>query len=210
MRPVTPAPRTDGFTLVEAAVVVAVLAILLGIAVPSMSNWLLAKKAAAAAVFYREGLAQARSQAVAHNSASRLVLLDNANGQMDWRVDICFPTLSTPCNDSTGSWSTASAPAGGDPDESGGFRSLYKSSAALPGVDAMTATVTPLEAESVVFTPLGWVDTRVAPRIARLTLAPARKRSGAFPRSAVALTLAGVAGICDPDAAAHAAKGCPP
>lgn len=206
----TASARTAGFTLVEATVVVAVLAILLGVAMPSMSNWVLAKKAAAAAVFYKEGLAQARSQAVAHNSASRLVLLPNDGGQMDWRVDICFPTLSTACSDASGAWSTAAAPAGGDPDQTGGFRSLYKSSAALPNADALSTTVTPLEAESVYFTPLGWVDTRIAPRIARLTLAPARKRSGAFPRSAVALTLAGVAGICDPDAAAHAAKGCPP
>jgi len=203
-------PQAAGFTLVEAAVVLTVLAILVGVGVPSMSNWLLARKAAAAAGFYKEGLMQARSQAVAHNSASRLVLLDNANGQMDWRVDICFPTESLPCNDDSGAWSSTAAAAGADPAGSTGFRSLLRSAEGLPGNDTMALTIAQLGATEVYFTPLGWVDARIATRVTRIGLAPGRRRTGAFKPVAVALTLGGIATICDPGAAAHSAKGCPP
>jgi type IV fimbrial biogenesis protein FimT len=209
VRPVR-AGGAGGFTLVEAAVVVAVIAILVGVATPGMSNWLLARKATAAAVFYKEGLMLARSQAVSHNSASRLVLVDNANGQVDWRVDICFPTDSVPCNDESGAWSTTSAAAGDDPDQAGGFRSVLRSAGTLPNSNVLASSISPLGATEVVFTPLGWVDSRVGPRLERIALAPAQSRSGAFRPLAVALTLAGVATICDPAAAAHDPRGCPP
>lgn len=189
----------------------AILGILLAVGMPSMSNWMLSRKASDAAGFYRDGLALARSQAVAHNSASRLVLVDNANGQMDWRVDICFATRTQPCSDTTGSWSTASAAAGNDPaGTTAGFRSLAGSAANLPADKAMVSSVEPTGAEAVYFTPLGWVDGRIAPSINRIGLTPSAKRDGAFAPMAVALTLAGVASICDPAAAAQSPRACPP
>jgi type IV fimbrial biogenesis protein FimT len=190
--------------------VVAVLGILLAVGIPSMSNWLLTRKAGDAAGFYKDGLAMARSQAVSHNSASRLVLIDNANGQMDWRVDICFPTNSVPCTDSTGSWSSTSAPSADDPDGAGGFRSLLRSASNLPPSTAMVSSVLPEGADDVYFTPLGWVDGRVTPRISRITLAPSARRGGAFAPMAVALTLGGVATICNPNPADGSPRKCPP
>jgi len=209
VRPIRPAAQR-GFTFIEAAVVVAILGILVAVAIPSMSNWMLARKAQGAAGFYKDGLTLARSQAVAHNSASRLVLIDNANGQMDWRVDICFPTRSVPCSDTSGAWSSATAASADDPDGSAGFQSVLRSASLLPASSAVVTTTDPVNAEAVYFTPLGWLDGRVTPRLNQIKLVPARSRSGAFPPMAVAVTLAGMATICDPDGTARSAKKCPP
>lgn len=203
--------RAAGFTLIEALVAMAILAVLLGLGMPRMSNWLAAAKAAAASQFYAEGFALARAQALSHNSASRLVLATNpASGQPDWRVDICFPTASVPCSDASGDWSSTTAAAGGDPRGADGFVSVLRRADALPGTDVLSVQPAPAGAAAVYFTALGWIDTGVSPRLARIDLAPAAGRSGAFPAAAVVLTLAGLASKCDPNAAAHDARGCPP
>ena len=101
-----------GFTLIEALVALAILSTLVAIGIPQMNEWVQANRAAAATQFYAEGFTLARAHAVTHNSASRLVLTENpANGQMDWQVDICFPTVSVPCNAESGAWSTTSTAA---------------------------------------------------------------------------------------------------
>ena len=200
-----------GFTLIEAVVALAIMAVLMAVGIPSLSGWLQARKAAAAASFYTEGFQMARAQAVTHNSASRLVLIENAtSGQMDWRVDICFPTPSTPCNEDSGSWSTGSAAAGADPDQTHGFRSVVRSADGLPAANTLMLSLAPSGADTVYFTPLGWVDASISPRVQRIDLAPALGRSGAFRPQAVVVTLAGTASICDPGVAAHDSRGCPP
>jgi type IV fimbrial biogenesis protein FimT len=200
-----------GFTIIEAAVTLAVMAVLMAVGIPSMSSWMQARKAAAAGAFYKEGFQLARAQAVAHNGASRLVLSENAaSGQMDWRVDICFPTPSVPCNESSGGWSTTGAAASGDPDQAHGFRSVARSADALPSTSAMMLTVSPDDASAVYFTPLGWIDGSISPRLSRIELQPALGRQGVFRKMAVVLTLAGTASICDPGVAAHDSRGCPP
>jgi type IV fimbrial biogenesis protein FimT len=200
-----------GFTLIEAVVVVAIMGIVLSVGLPSMSNWLLGRKALAAAVFYQDGFTLARNTAIAHNSHSRLVLTENAvNGKMDWRVDICFPTSGIPCNGDTGTWSTATTAADGDPDPDQVFRSIGRSAEAMPGEGDLGLALTPSGATDVYFTPLGWVDTTVSPRLARIDLAPSLTRAHAFAPLAVVLTLAGIAAVCDPAAAAHDVRGCPP
>jgi type IV fimbrial biogenesis protein FimT len=204
-------PPAGGFTIIEAVVTLAVMAVLMAVGIPSMSSWLQARKAAAASAFYKEGFQLARAQAVAHNSASRLVLSENAtSGQMDWRVDICFPTPSTPCNEASGGWSATDAAASGDPDQAHGFRSVARSADALPSTAAMLLTVAPDDASAVYFTPLGWVDGAISPRLSRIDMAPAAGRTGAFKPLAVVLTLAGTASICDPGVASHDSRGCPP
>jgi type IV fimbrial biogenesis protein FimT len=200
-----------GFTLVEAMVALAVLAVLAAVAVPTLSGWRLAREAGAAAAFYKEGFRLARVQAVEHHSASRLVLSDNAvTGQMDWRVDICYPTPTTPCNERSGSWSTPGAAAAGDPDRARGFRSVARSADSLAATNAVMLTLSPADADAVYFTPMGWIDGSVAPRIGRIDLAPALGRQGAFKPLAVVLTPAGTASVCDPGVAPHDPRGCPP
>jgi type IV fimbrial biogenesis protein FimT len=193
-----------GFTLVEAAVVVAIMGILLAVGMPPMSKWLLARKAAASAVFYQDGFAFARNQAIARNAASRLVLIENAaNGQMDWRVDVCLPNLATPCDDGHGTWSTTSTAVAG-------FTSVQRSAAAMPGEGEIAQSFTPSGATEVYFNALGWVNGNVTPRLTRIGIAPAPNRANAFRPLAVAVTLGGIASVCDPAAAAHATRGCPP
>jgi type IV fimbrial biogenesis protein FimT len=200
-----------GFTLIEAVVALAVMAVLMAVGIPSLSTWNQGRKAAAAAAFYKEGFQLARAQAVTHNSASRLVLTENTvSGQMNWQVDICFPTPSTPCNEGSGSWSTTSAAAEADPDQTHGFRSVVRSADALPATANLMLSVSPSGADAVYFTPLGWVDAGISPRVERIDLAPALGRTGAFRPQAVVVTLAGTASICDPAVAAHDSRGCPP
>jgi type IV fimbrial biogenesis protein FimT len=211
MHAVTHRRTARGFTLIEAAVVVAIMGIVLSVGLPSMSNWLLGRKALAAAIFYQDGIALARNAAIAHNSHSRLVLTENAaNGKLDWRVDICFPATDTPCDDSVGGWSTTAAAADRDPDPNQVFRSIARSAQTMPGEGDLDLAVSPSGATAVYFTPLGWVDTTVAPHLARIDLAPAPARANAFAPLAVVLTLAGIASVCDPAAVAHDVRGCPP
>ena len=211
-RPGYRAARTAaGFTLIEALVALAILASLLALGVPRMNDWVQANKAAAAAEFYAEGFTLARAQAVSHNSASRLVLTENpANGQMDWQVDICFPTASVPCNAESGSWSTTTAPAADDFEKQRGFKSVLRRADSLPNTSVLAHTLSPSGATDVYFTSLGWVDTKISPRLARIGLAPAAGHAGAFPPSAVVLTLAGIASKCDPNATAQDSRRCPP
>jgi type IV fimbrial biogenesis protein FimT len=200
-----------GFTLVEAMVVVAILGLMLGIGIPRMADWLAASKATSAAGFYAEGFAQARAQAATHNSASRLVLSRNANnGQLDWQVDVCFPVPGTPCTASSGAWSSTTVPVAPDglaATGPSGATSLFRSADALANSTMLTLTVTPAGATAVYFTPVGWVAAGGAASVQRIDLAPVR--TGAFPASAVALTLSGVASKCDPKAAANDSRGCP-
>jgi type IV fimbrial biogenesis protein FimT len=207
-------PRgTGGFTLIEALVALAILGGLLALGMPRMSKWLLANKAQAAAGFYADGFTFARIQAVTHNSASRLVLTENArNGQMDWQVDICFPTSSVPCNGESGSWSTTTSAADRDPKKpgGGGFRSVFRAADSLPDSSVLSQTLSPSGATDVYFSPLGWLDPAFSPRLTRIGLAPASGRAGAFPASAVVVTLAGIASKCDPNVPAHDSRRCPP
>jgi type IV fimbrial biogenesis protein FimT len=209
---VTPAPRrrarARGFTLIEAAVVLAIIGILLAAGMPSMANWLLARKAMAAAVFYQDGMALARNTAIAHNAHSRLVLTPNAaNGKMDWQVDLCF---SSPCTDVDGSWSTPTTYAAGDAKQGAQWYSVQRSAQGMPNAGALVQTLGPDGATAVYFTALGWVDTTVGPALASIDFKPAAGRASAFRELMVKLPLGGIAAICDPNAAAHAANGCPP
>jgi type IV fimbrial biogenesis protein FimT len=213
VRPVS--ARRGGFTLVEALVVLAIMSLLIAAGMPAMSNWLVSTKAAAAGSFYADGLALARTQAVSHDSASRLVLVANTkNGQYDWRVDICYPTAALPCSNSSGTWSTTTTiatPPTGTPADANGYKSVLRVADGLPDIGVMKVSLTPATATAAYFTPLGWVDATVDPRLERITLAPTAGagRARTFPTSAVALTLAGLAIKCNPNAADHDSLGCP-
>jgi len=202
-----------GFTLIEAVVVVAIMSVLLAVGMPSMSDWLLGRKAMAAAVFYRDGFALARGTAISHSAHSRLVMSDNtANGKLDWRVDVCFPVKDVVCDDqdkNETAWSTASADAPNDPDTAQAFRSIVRSAEALPDGDTLQQTVTPSGAHEIYFTPLGWVDRTVGTRVERIDLQPSLTRPAAFKPLSVFMTLSGIAVICEKGVAAADVRGCP-
>jgi type IV fimbrial biogenesis protein FimT len=202
--------RAAGFTLIEAAVVVAIIGILAALGAPSMSDWLLARRVQSAASYYEDGFIAARTQAIAHNAAARLVLNPNAtSGQMEWQVDLCYPNSTAPCDDENGSWSTLTT-AVTDPSTNTSVKSLTRSAAGLPPAAVMTATLAPNGADETYFKPMGWLDTGVSPQLTRIVLAPSDKRPGAFKPMAIALTLAGVASRCDPSVQSPDPKGCPP
>jgi type IV fimbrial biogenesis protein FimT len=213
MHPVTipTGKAAAGFTLLEAMIALAVFGILLAVGIPSMSSWVQANRAAGAAEFYAEGFKLARAEAIRHNSASRILLTENSrNGQLDWQVDICFPTASVLCSAESGVWSSTTAAAPGDPDPGAGFKSVFRPADGLPPTTVLAQTLSPAGATDIYFTSLGWVDTNFSPRLTRIQMAPAAGRAGAFPTSAVVVTLAGLATKCDPNVAAHDSRRCPP
>lgn len=198
-----------GFTLIEMMVVVAIMAALLGIGIPSMSGWLMANKAASATEFYMEGFRAARQQAVTHNSASRIVLSPNqTTGQMDWQVDICFATASAPCTTVSSNWSTPSSGAAADPDKSP-FKSLHRSADVLPTSTVIAPTLKPSGAYAIYYTALGWVDTSVPNRLVRLQLDPLPAYAAQVPTSAISITLSGMPARCNIDLAASDSRSCP-
>jgi type IV fimbrial biogenesis protein FimT len=200
---------TRGFTLVEIMVALAILSIMLAVGVPSMRSWLAASSAQTAAEFYAEGLKMARAEALKRNVVTRLTLSDNAvSGQQDWRVDACMPTPDVPCNDNAGSWSTPDAAATGS--SVSDFRSVTRSASNLLSTSVMAVSRSPNGAVAVYFTPVGWVDTTIAPSLNRIQIAPAVGKENAFPTSAVVVTLAGVVTKCNPTVASHDSRGCPP
>lgn len=207
-----PPRRAAGFTLLELLIGLTILGITLALGVPSMSAWMRANRAASAMELYAEGFRLARQQALGHNGASRIVLTANANnGQMDWQVDICFPTPALPCNAGSGSWSSTSAPADNDPEGAAGFKSVFRAADALPRSDVLRPTLQPSGAFAVYFTPIGWVDSAVAPSLTRIQLDPAGAYLGQVRASALVIGLAGAAAKCDPTVGLSASdsRACP-
>lgn len=199
-----------GFTLVEAMIALAILATLLAIGMPRMADWVASTRAASATEFYMEGMALARAQALAHNGASRLVLVPNTvSGQFDWRVDMCFPTPDDPCDDDGGDWSTLEDAVKPLQDAGDGVKSLVRRADALLDTGRLSVSSGPDEASAVYFTPLGWVNTIVGTRMMRIDLAPVADSGTEFPATSVVLTLAGVAARCSPDAGVGDSRRCP-
>ncbi|MES2263364.1 MAG: prepilin-type N-terminal cleavage/methylation domain-containing protein [Pseudomonadota bacterium] len=200
-----------GTTLIELMIGLAIIAFMLSLGLPSMNNWLVTNKARSAGEFYADGFTMARRQALSHNASSRIVLTPNAlSGQMNWQVDICFPVPGTPCNSSSGSWSTTAARASNDPEGAAGYTSIFRSADALSKSTILLPSVEPVGATTVYFTALGWVDTNFADRLTRIRLDPAARYNGAIPAVALAVTLAGIAVKCNPTIAAPDSRACPP
>lgn len=197
-----------GFTLVEALITIAVLGILLAVGIPNMSAWLSGTAANGAAQFYAEGFTLARSQALANNSRSRLVFTDNdQSGQLDWQVDVCFPTGTDACAANSTRWSTVEAAAAAPESGAVSTRSVFRSSASLPGTTVLTVTPND-ESGAVYFTELGWVDGANA-NVTRLDLTPTSANAGAFDDMAVVVTLAGAVVTCLTDADEGDSRRCP-
>jgi type IV fimbrial biogenesis protein FimT len=205
-------PASRGFSMLEMLVAIGMLAIVMAVGVPAMSDWMMATKAGAASEFYIDGLRRARDLAISNNAASRFRLTENTtNGQLDWQIDLCFPTATLPCNAVHGDWSTTTDGADGDPHgASTATRSIFRSADSLPKTAVMQATLSPSGATDVYFTSVGWVNTAVDPRLARIELAPAAGHSDDFSTAAVAITLSGNATKCDPTVGVADSRACPP
>lgn len=205
------ARRQSGFTLIEALVALAVMSILVAVGVRKMQSWVLNSKAAAAVEFYAEGFRLARLQAVTHNSASRITFSPNAtSGQMDWQVDLCFPTPAVPCNTVSSVWSSTTTIAGGDPEGAGAFKSVFRGADALPPASQMALVLAPAGATVIYYTPLGWVDTTFGQRLQSVAMAPSTTQTGAFPARSLVVNLSGMVAKCDTNAALHDSRRCPP
>lgn len=203
--------RAGGFTLLEAMVVVTIFGVLLAVGIPKMTHWLQASKATGAIELYGEGLRMARQQAISHNAESRLVLTANAvNGQQDWQVDICFPTATVACTDSTGTWSSTTAIATGDPEGTTGYKSVFRSAGGLPTTAVMTTALAPAGATAVYFNARGWVDTNVANNLSQITLTPTSAYVADLRTGALLVTLAGTAIKCDPNVVSTDSRACTP
>lgn len=197
-----------GFTLIEVLVAMVIIAILMAVGIPRMSDWVAGTKAANAASFYAEGFAMARTQALANNSQSRLVFSDNANGQKNWQVDICFRATDTPCQ-VDGDWSSTEAAAKGAPGTSTMYRSIRRDAAILPASNRMSVALGPNGGKAVYFTPLGWVDTSRANPVTQIDLAPPAKEADLFRASRVVVSMLGIATVCDPTVAKGDSRWCP-
>jgi type IV fimbrial biogenesis protein FimT len=204
--------RAAGFTLMEAMIAMVIMGIMLAVGLPNMSGWLRNSRAVAATEFYAEGIKTARAEALRHNSASRILLTENPrNGQMDWQVDICFPTALLPlCSDETGSWSTTVAPSGGDPEGANGFRSVFRAAADIPNATVLTQSLRPSGATDIYFNSLGWLNPTFGMQLRRIDLAPAPGHAGEFPAASLRVSLAGMVAKCDPTVAAGDSRMCPP
>jgi type IV fimbrial biogenesis protein FimT len=207
-----PARAQAGVTFVELAIGLAIVAIVMAVGMPVMSNWVVTNKAASAAEFYADGFAMARREAVARNASARIVLAPNVtNGQMDWRVDVCYPAADVRCTDASGNWSSTSTPASNDPlGATAGYKSVFRDAGALPQSDVLLPSIEPAGASEIYFTALGWVDTTIENRLTRIRLDPATRYANEIPVAAVAVALAGMATKCNPTLSAPDSRACPP
>jgi type IV fimbrial biogenesis protein FimT len=203
------AVRAGGFTMIEMMVVIAILALTMGIGIPSLSGWLMSNKAAGATEFYMEGFRAARQQAIGHNTVSRIVLSPNeTSGQWDWRVDICFPSNGA-CTGGSANWSTPTTSAPGDPETVTPYKSLTRTADVLPSTSIIAPTTAPANSFTLYYTGLGWVDTTFANNIQQLRLDPLPAYAAQLPTSAISITLAGMPIRCNADAASGDSRKCP-
>ena len=87
-----------GFTLVELMIGVAVLAVLMGLAVPSFQNWMLNTQIYNAAEAVQNGLVKARAEAIHHNTNVAFTLTDPAATDTSWSIDMVVPISGVPPN----------------------------------------------------------------------------------------------------------------
>lgn len=183
-----------GVTMIEVMVTVAIIAIVLGIGMPSLSSWMQNTQVKAAAESVLTGLQLARAEAVRQNAKTRFQLMD-ATGMASWAI-------STPRLDRT------DCPAGIDPypcpvqsgvaADSGRNARLGVSTEPLANTDysvAIAARTGMSASPTVVFDAFGRVDSTVT-NITRIDVT--NDTDVSVRRMVISITDSGMTKLCDP------------
>lgn len=71
--------RHDGFTLIEAMVVMAIIAIIMVVGVPTLQNWIISQQVKAKTDAILNGMQLARSEAIRRNARIHLIISDDSS-----------------------------------------------------------------------------------------------------------------------------------
>lgn len=185
---IPPAARAEGFTLVEAAIVIAVLGVLITLGLPSFNEWIHNTQIRNAAEGALHGLQVARAEAVKRNGYTQFILGPGTG----WRVVAITP------------------PAGGIGAACVETEEIQRREGG-EGSARATVTVTPAGATSVTFTPLGWVGTggnACGTPISRLDFDSSALAAERSRELRVIVTAGGGIRLCDPQVAAGDPRAC--
>ncbi|MBI1890162.1 MAG: prepilin-type N-terminal cleavage/methylation domain-containing protein [Burkholderiales bacterium] len=193
--------RIRGFTIIEISIALAILGILLMIGVPALMSSLSHARINAVPEFYLDGLRKAQGGARKYNVASRFVLTPHANGQYNWQVDFCAPINTTPCNDTSGAWSTPATSIMTNSNPPQPVLSIQGSADNLPSSSAMVPTLSGGN-NDVYFTAMGWLNTNVGNNLTWIRFDPNLANGPSdIPSVQVSITLAGGIERCYPNIA---------
>lgn len=144
--------RTKGFTIIEMMVTVAVIAVMMGLAMPSIGNWLANTRVRNTAEALQNGIQEARNAAVRRNKSVTF-----------WLVSLSSPTaMDNNCkvDTNTASWVVSiNSPDGkcGTPASTSAEPMIVTSHPAGDGGSNVSVAVTPDKATSVTFNGMGQV-----------------------------------------------------
>ncbi len=171
-----------GFTLIEIAITLAVLALLITAALPSFTTWIMNSKIRTQAEAITNGVQLARAEAVRQNLNAQLVL-GGASGASEWTV------------------STVG---------SGGVLSPVQTRTAA-GADATVVATTPGGAATITFNGLGRVvgNGDGTPSITQVDVCSTSLAAADMRKMRVIINTGGSIRMCDPQVAAGDPRACP-
>lgn len=183
-----PAARACGFTLIELVIAIAVLSVLAVLGIPSFNEWIQNTQIRNAAEGALHGLQVARAEAVRRNGFTQFILGPGTG----WRIVAITP------------------PAGGVGVACVETEEIQRREGG-EGSATATVTVTPAAANSVTFTPLGWVGSggnACGTPITQLDFDSSVLSAERSRELRVIVTAGGGIRLCDPQVAAGDPRAC--